>query len=444
LKDIASALAEVAKAVNSVVQSFGGWKVVIGALVAMKVAGKMKGFLGGTMPGGGTPGASGKPGGTAGQGMWTGLLFFDLLRNLPTSIDELSASMQAAKERSDAWNKSIESWLPRWLYSTDGWGSGGPSHPLGNRDPLRQQYLQTQIDAMQPRLDKMKTEYDQWIAAGKDKTDPERFARFADEYRKLSEAYTKLQNERARLLEEGAAQAGRKFGESAAESMVRRMSMLFGTGRGGGGFQQAVYRAVGPVIGATRAAFGKGSMLDLIASAEGTGKNYNTTLGYGRLTGGPVNLVGMSLDQIDALQTRMLRHPANRWNSSAVGRYQFVRTRLRDLRRRYGLPGSAIFSPELQDTLAKLSLAERGGSVGSLRNEWEGLRRVPATILRDAIRRHERRREDRAAGKIEGSASVDIRFPNGVPTGTRVGASGKGLFREINLDTGRAMKPALA
>ncbi len=55
-----------------------------------------------------------------------------------------------------------------------------------------------------------------------------------------------------------------------------------------------------------------------------------------------------------------------------------------------------------------------------------------------------RRHQEQSRGKVEGSASVDIRFPNGVPAGTRVGASGKGIFRQVNLDTGRAMKPALA
>lgn len=207
---------------------------------------------------------------------------------------------------------------------------------------------------------------------------------------------------------------------------------------GGGGIQQAVYRAAGPAIGATRAAFGGKGMLDLIAAAEGTGNNYNTTLGYGRLTGGAVNLTGMTMDQIDALQTRMLRHPANRWNSSAVGRYQFVRKRLRELRKRYGVHGSALFTPDLQDALAKLSLAERGGSIASLRNEWEGLRRVPDNVLRDAMLRRDQRQKHRG-GRMEGVATVDIRFPNGTPPGTRVAASGKGLFKKVNLDTGRAM-----
>lgn len=58
-------------------------------------------------------------------------------------------------------------------------------------------------------------------------------------------------------------------------------------------------------------------LLDLIGLTEGTdkGRGYNETLAYGRLTGGPVDLVGMTLSQIDALQTRMLQHKENVWNS---------------------------------------------------------------------------------------------------------------------------------
>ena len=62
------------------------------------------------------------------------------------------------------------------------------------------------------------------------------------------------------------------------------------------------------------------------------GRGYNGTLAYGAFTGGDVNLVGMSLSQIDGLQTKMLANPKNKLNSSAVGRYQIVRTTLRSIR----------------------------------------------------------------------------------------------------------------
>lgn len=46
----------------------------------------------------------------------------------------------------------------------------------------------------------------------------------------------------------------------------------------------------------------------------------------------------MTLDQVEALQTRMLKNSdKKRLNSSAIGRYQVIRTRLRAIRKQ--LPG---------------------------------------------------------------------------------------------------------
>lgn len=130
-----------------------------------------------------------------------------------------------------------------------------------------------------------------------------------------------------------------------------------------------------------------GGMLDLIGYAEGTdrGRKYNETLGYGAFTGGPVSLTGMTLDEIDALQSRMLAHPDNRFNSSAVGRYQITRTTLRDLRAQLGLKGDDYYTPELQDRLAQELLRRRGPDPAALRAEWEGLRRVDDATLTGAL-----------------------------------------------------------
>lgn len=103
-------------------------------------------------------------------------------------------------------------------------------------------------------------------------------------------------------------------------------------------------------------------ILNLIGHTEGTDKKrgYNETLGYGAYTNGDVNLVGMSLDDVDRLQSQMLRHPDNKWNSSALGRFQIVRTTLRGLRQEMGLKGNEKFTPQLQDKMA-LHLLERRG-----------------------------------------------------------------------------------
>ena len=111
-------------------------------------------------------------------------------------------------------------------------------------------------------------------------------------------------------------------------------------------------------------------LLDLIGLTEGTDKRrgggpargYNETLAYGRLTGGDVDLVSKTLTQVDALQTRMLQHNENIWNSSAVGRYQIVRTTLRNIRKtlpdRY--PGSRLYDADCQDEMACFLLGQRG------------------------------------------------------------------------------------
>lgn len=128
-------------------------------------------------------------------------------------------------------------------------------------------------------------------------------------------------------------------------------------------------------------------MLDLIGHAEGTdkGRGYNETLAYGKFTGGDVDLVSMTLDQIDQLQTAMLRHPANDMNSSAIGRNQIVRTTLREIRETLGLTGSELYDEAMQDRLGCFLLGKRGidlwleGSItenaliNALAKEWASL-----------------------------------------------------------------------
>lgn len=107
-------------------------------------------------------------------------------------------------------------------------------------------------------------------------------------------------------------------------------------------------------------------MINLIGKSEGTappkGRGYNETLGYGAYTGGDVNLVAMSLDQIDALQTKMLRHPKNKLRSSALGWSQIIRTTLRDIRAKLPsrYPGTRKFDEACQDELTCYLLGVRG------------------------------------------------------------------------------------
>lgn len=129
------------------------------------------------------------------------------------------------------------------------------------------------------------------------------------------------------------------------------------------------------------------SVLDLLGKTEGTdrGDGYNETLAYGAYTNGDVDLVNMTLGDLDKLQTKMLRHPKNKWNSSAVGRYQIVRTTLRKLKKSMGLTDDMKFTPELQDMMALELLRGRGldawlagkksdkSFINSLAKEWASL-----------------------------------------------------------------------
>ena len=103
-------------------------------------------------------------------------------------------------------------------------------------------------------------------------------------------------------------------------------------------------------------------LLNLIGKTEGTdkGDGYNETLAYGAYTGGDVKLTTMTLAGIDALQTQMLRHPKNKWHSSAVGRYQIVRTTLRKIKAKLGIPDNALYNEEMQDRMACFLLGGRG------------------------------------------------------------------------------------
>lgn len=124
-----------------------------------------------------------------------------------------------------------------------------------------------------------------------------------------------------------------------------------------------------------------GGILDLIARRE-SGGDYNATLDHGQWTGGPQNLVGMTLNQVRELQKQMLANPANRAKygngkgSSALGRYQIVGQTLQGLMEEMGLTGNELYDEAMQDKMAARLLGRRGRNAAGLRNEWEGLKGV--------------------------------------------------------------------
>lgn len=182
-------------------------------------------------------------------------------------------------------------------------------------------------------------------------------------------------------------------------------------------------------------------LLDLIGITEGTskGRGYNETLAYGAFTGGDVDLVKMTLDQIDKLQTKMLQHPKNKLRSSALGLYQIIRTTKRSIQeklpKRY--PGTRLFDEDCQDEMACYLLGVRGidkylagrlkedSLINNLAQEWASLPTVsggghyegqstPITVARmrqvlaEVRRRH-------AAGQPKEVKLVEVEKPT-VPT----------------------------
>jgi len=115
----------------------------------------------------------------------------------------------------------------------------------------------------------------------------------------------------------------------------------------------------------------KDSLLELIANGEGTSfdkavkhgykSEYDVTLGYGAYADDKSKPVStMTLNELIAHQTKMLRNKKNKLNSSAAGKYQITRTTLKDLMKTMKLDGNSIFSQELQDKMAMKLLERRG------------------------------------------------------------------------------------
>lgn len=114
---------------------------------------------------------------------------------------------------------------------------------------------------------------------------------------------------------------------------------------------------------------------DLVGLTEGTdkGRGYNETLGFGAYTGGPVDLVNKTLNEVLALQSKMLADPNNKFNSSAVGRYQIVRSTLKDLMKGLGLSGDQFFDKDMQDRLFNELVRQSKGDPKKLRGTWPSL-----------------------------------------------------------------------
>tara|TARA_R100001129_G_scaffold23289_2_gene14820 strand:+ start:2398 stop:3195 length:798 start_codon:yes stop_codon:yes gene_type:complete len=85
-----------------------------------------------------------------------------------------------------------------------------------------------------------------------------------------------------------------------------------------------------------RIAYGEGARQDLLTKQEGFGTTeYDLVLGYGDFGKPNKPISDMTMDELYKYQTAMLKNPNNNLNSSAVGKYQIIRTTL------FGKGGSA-------------------------------------------------------------------------------------------------------
>lgn len=150
-------------------------------------------------------------------------------------------------------------------------------------------------------------------------------------------------------------------------------------------------------------------LLNQIAKVE-SGGSYEATLGYGAydpdwFKKGSRKLTDLSMKQIYTLQTDMLRDPKNKFNSSAIGKYQIVRTTLFGKRgtaenpedgsiaQKLNLSPNEKFTPEVQERIGMALLKRRGldnfirGEVGQdaffaeLQKEWQGFNKSGITSL---------------------------------------------------------------
>lgn len=107
-------------------------------------------------------------------------------------------------------------------------------------------------------------------------------------------------------------------------------------------------------------AFGEGTT-DAAAAKKKYSSGYDVTLSYGAYIDDKTKkITTMTLGEVKNLQSKMLSNPKNRFNSSATGRYQIVKSTLVELQTTLGLTESTLYNKDTQDKMA-IKLLERRG-----------------------------------------------------------------------------------
>jgi hypothetical protein len=134
------------------------------------------------------------------------------------------------------------------------------------------------------------------------------------------------------------------------------------------------------------------AFLDMMSSPE-SGGDYNA-FNTGGSSGGTVahgsgygsdaaSKYGSDLTKMTVGQVMALGSAKSNW-IWAAGRYQIIPDTLKGLVRNHGINKEDLFDEEMQDNLALLLAYARlnsGQGINGLRNEWIGLRNVPAEVI---------------------------------------------------------------
>jgi hypothetical protein len=245
-------------------------------------------------------------------------------------------------------------------------GNGGGGRDGGGQDDENARALERHVAELNNMADSEKEEAK--LRAQRKALEDEA----AEQARELEEEYhlARMENIRTELnLLKGALPGG------AVATPAASSNSGFGSGGDGSGYSGSTASAyatpAGPAATVAPIPGGLNGLLEQIAKGEGTSdaqaqrkgfaSGYDVSLGYGAYGGGTSKPISqMTLGEIHEYQRRMLQDPKNKWNSSAVGKYQIVGKTLRELQRQLGLPDSTIFSKDVQDRMATKLLESRG------------------------------------------------------------------------------------
>lgn len=110
-----------------------------------------------------------------------------------------------------------------------------------------------------------------------------------------------------------------------------------------------------------RIAHGEGTS-DVKARAHGFESGYDVSYGLGKYSPkGGKKLSEMTLGEVKQYQEQMLANQrGNKLQSTAVGKYQFIRKTLNATQKKLGLSDDTVFSPEVQDQMGMELLKTRG------------------------------------------------------------------------------------